>query len=344
MAIYPQLWGMTDSFGFDPGMLPKIELHVHLDTSLSYASVAALIPGIGEEEYRERFVAPPHCRDLHDFLRYTEPCIALLQSEEALYLALRQLLRELLADGVIYAEIRFAPLLHTRECLAPEAVADAACRALQDGTMETGVEARLIFCTLRHFSTEQGLATARLALAFRERGVVGLDLAGDEAAFPIETHIPVYEQAAGAGLPTTAHAGEALGTESFLDTLCLLSPRRIGHGVRSIEDPELLKHLSREGVHLEVCPGSNIQTGIYPNLAAHPLDRLLRAGIPLSINTDGRGLTGTTLSQEYRQIQATFGWKRTDFHRINRMALQAAFCDKRTRERLLARLTASYAA
>lgn len=322
--------------------LPKIELHVHLDTSISYDTVAALVPGIGEEDYRRRYVAPPKCRDLHEFLGYTESSIALLQTAGALDLALRRLLTELAADGVIYAEIRFAPLLHTRGGLHPEAVAETACNALAAGMAETPIQARLIFCTLRQFSEAQSMDTLRLAFKFRQRGVVGFDLAGEEAGFPLDAHIRAFAEAANAGLPATAHAGEALGPESVLDTLIALKPRRIGHGVRSIEDPGLLLHLIREGIHLEVCPSSNIQTGVFPDMAAHAVDKLFRAGVPLSLNTDGRGLTRTTLTAEYLAVRDTFHWTKADFYRMNRQALQAAFCDNPTRDILLATLTSAY--
>lgn len=326
----------------DLARLPKIELHVHLDTSLSFGTVKSLVPGITEDEYLRHYVAPARCRDLHEFLGYTESSIALLQTAEALDLALRWLLAELAADGVIYAEIRFAPLLHTRAGLTAEMIAETACSALAAGMAETPIQARLIFCTLRQFSEAQSMETLQLALQYRSRGVVGFDLAGDEAGFPLDAHIRAFEEAAHAGLPATAHAGEALGPESVLDTLIHLRPRRIGHGVRSAEDPGLLLHLVREGIHLEVCPSSNIQTGVFPDMAAHSLAGLCQAGVSLSLNTDGRGLTRTTLTAEYRAVQHTFHWSKADFYRVNCRALQAAFCDNPTRDVLLAKLTSAY--
>lgn len=318
--------------------LPKVELHVHLDTSLSLAAVQMLRPGISEEEYRRTYVAPAHCRDLKDFLGYALPAIALLQRREALSLALRQLMRELAAEGVLYAEIRLAPLLHTREGLTAEVVAATLCAALAEGRAETGLEAGLLFCTLRHFTGEESMQTVRLAAQFRDSGVVGLDLAGDEAGYDLAAHLPAYAFAAEAGLPATVHAGEAAGPESVRACLALPGVRRIGHGVRSAEDPALVARLVQEGIHLEVCPGSNIQTGVFPDIRAHTLDRLYRAGVSLSINTDGRGLTATDLCSEYALVAEAFGWGPADFLRTNQMAVAAAFCDPATRDRLLDRL------
>ena len=315
--------------------LPKVELHVHLDTSLSYTNILQFRSGLSAEEYRSVYVAPRVCADLHDFLRYPEPSIALLQHPEAVNMALRQLLRELAHDKVIYAEIRFAPLLHTRSGTPAAAIVDAACQALREGNAETGVEARLLLCTLRHFTAEQGLETVQLVEEFRHQGVVGLDLAADETGYSLNPHIPAFQRARELKIPTTAHAGEAGGPESVLETLEFLGPRRIGHGVRSIEDPDLVQLLVQKQIHLEICPSSNLQTRVFDHITDHSIDPLARAGVSVSINTDGRGLTDTTLHREYALVAAAFGWEKADFQRCNIQALQAAFCSSETKQRLL---------
>lgn len=322
--------------------LPKIELHVHLDTSLSYQNVAILDPAISEDAYQKFYVAPAKCQDLSHFLEYTEPALRLLQTAENLDKAFRQLIRELKTDNVIYAEIRFAPLLHTRAGLLPDQVAEVACNAIAAGFAETGVQCRLIFCALRHFSQLESISTVQLAERWRSRGVVGIDLAGDEVAYSLEYHIPAFELAREWNLPATAHAGEALGADSVIDVLDFLHPRRIGHGVRSIEDPDLVTLLARNKIHLEICPGSNLQTGVFQTMKDHSIDRLYQAGVSLSLNTDGRGLTSTSLTQEYVSISETFGWSKIDFLRTNRMALKAAFCDVHTKNKLLGILECGY--
>lgn len=317
--------------------LPKIELHVHLDTSLSLKNVQGLKPGLTPEAYHRDYVAPQHCRDLADFLRYPEKAIALLQTTENLHLALNQLIREMAEDGVIYAEIRFAPMLHTDQGLSPKEVVGTLCRAALEAEVETGVVTRLLICTLRHFTAEQSLATAQLALDFHDQVVVGLDLAADEG-IPLDAHIPAFRYARDNHLPCTAHAGEARGPASVRETLDLLKPSRIGHGVRSIEDSELVTYLKQQRMHLEVCPSSNLQTGIFSKITDHSIDKLYRQGVSLSINTDGRGLTQTTLSREYQLIAEAFGWTEEDFLKTNRKALEASFLSLALKEGISKRL------
>ncbi len=324
--------------------LPKIELHLHLDISLSYEAVSALDPAFTPPRYAREIVAPPRCDDLADYLARTRASVALLQTERALRVAVSDLLRQLAADGVIYAELRFAPLLHTRQGLSPEDVV----RIVADGTdracAATGVETRLILCTLRHFSREQGLVTARLIERFRGSRVVALDLAGDEAGFPLEPHIPAFAFAQRHGIARTAHAGEASGPASVWATLERLRPARIGHGVRAIDDPALVDHLVASGIHLEVCPACNVQIGLFDTVADHPIDRLYRAGVSLSVNTDARAVTPTTLTQDYERLAATFGWTDADFLACNLNAVAASFAPDDVKAGLAARLRAGYGA
>jgi adenosine deaminase len=308
--------------------LPKVELHLHLDCSLSYAAVARLAPAVTHDEYLREYVAPARCTNLADFLDRAPKGFLLMQDEPALRLVTEDLFHQLQADGIVYAEIRFAPLLHMQGGLTAERVVEIVNQAVERSSLETGIEARLILCTLRHFDREQSLETARLIEAFRGSRVVALDLAGDEAGYPITAHIQAYEYAQQHDLFRTAHAGEALGPESMWETLRLLNPTRIGHGTRSIEDAELVEYLRRKRIHLELCPSSNVQ--IIPSFAElehHPIDKLYRAGVLLNINTDTRMLTPTTLTREYEEVSRVFGWGREEFYRTNLMAVEAAFVD-----------------
>jgi adenosine deaminase len=209
---------------------------------------------------------------------------------------------------------------------------------------QTGIEARLILCTLRHFTAEQSMQTVKLVEAFQGSTVVALDLAGDEAGFPLDPHIAAYQYAREHGLFRTAHAGEGAGPESVWETLRLLSPGRIGHGVRSIEDDELIGHLRREHIHLELCPSSNVQ--IVPSIdewAKHPIDELYREGVALNVNTDARMLVRTTLLNEYESMTRFFGWGAEEFLRTNLMAVDAAFVDEATKRILRKELVQGYA-
>jgi len=319
--------------------LPKIELHLHLDCSLSYQAVSALAASVTREEYEREYIAPARCANLADFLSRAPKGFRLMQTEDALRLVTEDVFRQLVEDGVIYAEIRFAPLLHTEQGLSPERVVAVVERAVDRLTRETGMQARLILCTLRHFTEAQSLQTAQLVEKFRGSHVVALDLAGDEAGFPLDAHVGAYRYAREHGLFRTAHAGEGLGPESVWETLRLLDPQRIGHGTRSIEDPKLVEHLRRERIHLELCPSANVQ--IIPSIGSmeeHPIDRLYRAGVSLNVNSDSRMLTPTTLTSEYESLQRVFNWTKQDFLCANLMGLDAAFVDDAVKELLGKRL------
>ncbi|HEX4807435.1 MAG TPA: adenosine deaminase [Bryobacteraceae bacterium] len=323
--------------------LPKVELHLHLDCSLSYRAVSQLAPGVTRDEYFRDYVAPSRCTNLADFLKRAPKGIALMQDRPSLTLVTEDLFHQLQADRIVYAEIRFAPLLHTERGLTSAQVVEIVNHAVDRMSSETGIEVRLILCTLRHFDEEQSLKTTRLVDTFRGSRVTALDLAGDEAGFPITAHIKAYEYAQHHNLFRTAHAGEALGPESVWETLRLLNPTRIGHGTRSIEDPALVQYLRQNRVHLELCPSSNVQ--IIPSiadLAHHPIDKLYRSDVSLNINTDTRMLTPTTLTREYEEVHRVFGWSREEFYRTNLMAVEAAFVDEATKARLRHRLALVY--
>jgi adenosine deaminase len=223
--------------------------------------------------------------------------------------------------------------------LSPERVVSVVERSVDHLIRETGMQAGLILCTLRHFTEAQSLLTAELVEQFRGSRVVALDLAGDEAGYPLDAHVGAYRYAREHGLFRTAHAGEGLGPESVWETLRLLNPHRIGHGTRSIEDPKLVEHLRRERIHLEICPSANVQ--IIPSIGSmeeHPIDHLYRSGVSLNVNSDSRMLTPTTLSKEYKSLQHVFNWTEQDFLRANLMGLEAAFADDGMRKQLRAQL------
>jgi adenosine deaminase len=318
--------------------LPKVELHLHLDGNPTYPAVAALAPDVSLADYRRDFVGPDRCHDLPDLLARYSRVIDLMQDERGLRLIVEDLFEQLARDRVIYAEIRFAPLQHLAGGMTPREVVAVVERATAEAIAATGVEARLILCTLRHFTSAQSMETARLAVEFQDSLVVALDIAGDEAGHSLDAHEPAFRFAAEHAVHLTAHAGEAAGPASVRETLRRLAPTRIGHGVRSVEDATLLDVLRRDGIHLEVCPTSNTQIGLCTDYREHPIDRLYRAGVSLSVNTDQRTITDVTLSREYDRLRATFGWTDHDFDLCNRRALEAAFVQDEVRARLMGML------
>lgn len=322
--------------------LPKVELHLHLDCSLSFEVVRHFDPSVTRPFYESHFKAPAKCVDLPDFLARAAQGIRMTQSEAQLYAVTIDLLGQLKKEHVIYAEIRFAPLEHVQQGLAPEKVVETVLAALDEGGRLTGIRAGLILCTLREYPADKSIASARLAVKYRDHGVSGFDMAGNEADFPIDDHIAGFRLARDHGIPCTSHAGEARGPESVRDTLRHFGTVRIGHGVRSIEDQELVEELAEKGVHLEICPSSNVQINVYDTLADHPVDRLRRAGVSLGINTDSRTLSNTTLEQEYGLLAGQFGWGPAEFLQCNMYALRAAFLPEAEKARLAEILTKGY--
>jgi adenosine deaminase len=322
--------------------LPKIELHLHLDCSLSYSVVSRLAPSITQEQYEREFIAPPQCTSLADFLTRAPRGFQLMQDEESLRFVVEDVFEQLARDGVVYAEVRFAPALHTERGMRPEKVVAAVDRATEACIRSTGIEVRLILCTLRHFTAAQGLETARLVERFQGSRVVALDIAGDEKGFAIEAQVPAFRHAMEHGLSRTAHAGEARGAESVWETLKKLQPSRIGHGVRSMEDPSLIDYLRSTRIHLEMCPSSNVQTRAVCSYGEHPIDSMYRAGVSLGINTDARTITNISLSREYQRLHDHFGWDNRDFLACNLEALRAAFVEDSVKNSLFQKLSRAY--
>lgn len=323
--------------------LPKIELHIHLDCSLSYAVVQQLDPSVTLSQYQKEFIAPESCGDLLEYIRRSAKGYTLMQTKEQLRLVTLDFLEQMDSDHVIYVEIRFAPLLHTEKGLTPMEVIDAIQAALQEGSSRYKVIPRLILCTLRNYSEAQSMETVKLTEQFMSQGwVVGFDIAGDEAGYPVSTHEKAFVYAHEKGIPCTAHAGEACGASSVWEVLRHFYPSRIGHGVRSVEDPALLEHLKNQQIHLEICPSSNLRTNVFKNIAAHSLPIIYQAGISMSVNTDARTVTPVTLSSEYELVATTFGWTLADFLHCNLEAVKHSFAANSLKAELTSRLQEAY--
>lgn len=322
--------------------MPKVELHVHLDCCLSFEAVSELSPGMTRENYENKFVGPSKCKDLADFLECVGPSISLMQTRKGLLVAVEDLFEQFKQDNVIYGEIRFAPLQHLVMGLTPEEVVLTVEETVTQCVEGTGIEAGIILCTLRHFSEKQSKMTAELVENYRSTRVKALDLAADEAGFPLDAHIRAFKYVSQSLLPATAHAGEAMGAESIRETLDMLKPQRIGHGVRCIEDQQVVQELRDKQVHLEVCPSCNVQIGVFDSFQEHPVNQLYNQGLSIGINTDTRTITNITLSEEYQRLQQEFGWGREHFYHCNQNALKASFLPKNKKEDLLKKLSFGY--
>ncbi|MCY3806024.1 MAG: adenosine deaminase family protein [bacterium] len=320
-----------------------VELHLHMDICMSFEAVASLDPSVDADAYRRDFVGPERFDSLVSFLASTGRHIDLLQTERGLRTCMRDLRAQLAADDALHAEPRFAPLQHLEGDLTAREAVEIVVEEARDWQRD-GLSCAVILCTLRHYSEAESIQTAEVATALHSEDLpVAFDLAGDEAGYPLATHLRAFEIVRGAGAPFTVHAGEAVGAESVAEVLDCLQPRRISHGVRSIEDPAVVARLVREGVHLEACPSSNVQTSAAPSIAEHPIDALAAAGVSIGISTDQRGITDTTLTNEMRLLVDVFGWDRAVLARRQLDALEAAFVTEPKRARLRERLVASWA-
>lgn len=322
--------------------LPKVELHLHMDTSLSFEAAVQLDPSLTRESFLRDFVAPVKCHDLADFLSRVPPIMNLLQTERGLQLLTQEMFRQMADDSMLYAEVRFAPLQHIEKGLTPKEVVRIIEAEVEQASKNTGVEARIILCSLRHYSAEQSMETVELVDQFRGSRVVAFDLAGDEAGYPLSTHLEAFRFAAAHQIYITSHAGEASGPQSVWETLEQVKPARLGHGVRSIEDPALVAHLKRTQMHLEMCPTCNVQLDVFPSYPELPIDQLYREGLSLSVSTDNRTLTPITLTGEYEKLAATFNWGKDEFLKCNVNALNNSFIPQTLKDDLLRRLHARY--
>lgn len=326
----------------DYNKAPKVELHLHLDCSLSYDVVKQLKPSVTLAEYKESFIAPPKCTDLADFIKRAIKGFELMQTREELRLVTLDLFKQLKADNVIYAEIRFAPLQHLMQGLTPEEVVETVNTATTEAIKMYGVEAGVILCTLRHYTEAQSMKTIELVRKFKGTNIVGFDIAADEAGFPITNHIKAFQFANANGIHCTAHAGEAKGPESVWETLQNFHPSRIGHGVRSAADSTLLVFLKKNNIHLEVCPTSNVQTNVFAKIEDHTADKIYDAGVSMSINTDARTISNVTLAGEYKLMERVFHWDKEHFKKCNLEAIDHSFATEEIKQKIRGKIEAAY--
>ncbi len=321
---------------------PKVELHLHLDCSLSYDVVKQIKPSVTIEEFNTSFIAPAKCTDLADYITRAIKGFELMQTKEQLRLVTLDLFKQLKNDNVVYAEFRFAPLQHIMSGLTPKEVVETVNAATEEGIKEYGIDAGIILCTLRHYSEAQSMETVELVKDFKGTHVVGFDIAADEAGFPIDNHIKAFEFANKNKIKCTAHAGEAKGSESVWETLKNFKPQRIGHGVRSIEDSKLLDYLIKNDIHLEVCPTSNIQTNVIDKIENHPIDRIFTYGVSMSVNTDARTISNVTLNSEYKLLNEIFKWDLENFKKCNIEAISHSFASEEVKRKIADLINSSY--
>jgi len=285
--------------------LPKAELHCHLDGSVRAATLLELakdrriqMPRQTPEELAD-FMRVDDAQTLEDYLRRFDVTISVMQSEEALERIAYELVEDAVDDGVRYIEVRNAPLLNVVQGLTLVQALEAPLRGLRRAEKDFDITARFIVCALRQFPSESSLEMAKLAVEFKNDGVVAFDLAGGEKGNPAARHVEAFRYAREHDLAVTVHAGEGDGADSVRQAVHVCGANRIGHGTRLIEDPELTQYVNDRRIALEVCLTSNVQTRVADSYAAHPFREYFDRGLNVTLNTDNRLMSGTTLTDEY---------------------------------------------
>jgi adenosine deaminase len=329
--------------GEDFARWPKAELHLHLDgslrpaTALELAHERGLAAGMDRAAMAAALRAPEQCLDQAELLRAFDLPIAILQDTESLERVTHELVEDVASDGTRYAEIRWAPALHVAGGLGLRASIAAVVGGARSGMAATGCTIRLIAVAMRSHDPTLNVDVAREAARFVDDGLTGFDLAGPEQAFPDPLlHADAYTAARDSGLGITLHAGEWGGAAQVRRAL-ELEPSRIAHGAPAADDAALMDELIARGVTLDLCPTSNVQAAIVPTLADHPLPYLARYGVPVTLSTDDRTVSGLTLVDEYERAHRALGLAAHELWQINMHALHVAFLhhDEALRRRLI---------
>ncbi len=321
--------------------LPKIELHCHLDGSVRPATAAEIAEEEGIElscrdlrDLTDRMTAPPSCSSLVEYLERFELPLLLMQSASSLSRIAFEAAEDAALDNVRYLEVRFAPHLHARRGLTVEEVIESVRSGLRAAEQKYGHCVRMILICMRHHGQMDNEEIVRAAARYHGDGVVGVDLAGDEAGYPNELHAEVFELADRLGLPITIHAGEASGACSIRCAVEKLRARRIGHGVRLQEDAEVTELIRIKGIPLELCVISNVQTKAVSCMEAHPIRSYLDSGLLVTVNTDNPTVSGTNQTREYENLTRRFRFSAGDIRKVAGHAINAAFVDEDRKRQL----------
>jgi adenosine deaminase len=327
---------------------PKALLHDHLDGGLRPATVLELagangyddLPPSDVDELATFFRTAAHSGSLERYLEPFAHTVGVMQTPEALHRVAYECVEDLAADNVVYAEIRFAPELHIDGGLSLDAVVDAVLAGFADGEKAAAsaegrtITVRCLVTAMRHAA--RSLEIAELAIRFRDKGVVGFDIAGAEAGYPPSRHLDAFEYMRSNNARFTIHAGEAFGLPSIHEAIAFCGADRLGHGVRIVDDifdeqggavrlGRLASLLRDKRIPFEMCPSSNVQTGAVGSIAEHPFDRLARLRFRVTVNTDNRLMSDTSMSQEMLRLVEAFGYGWSDLERFTINAMKSAF-------------------
>jgi adenosine deaminase len=330
--------------------LPKTDLHVHLDGSVRPDTLVELAAEQGVDLPTTDPVALAEhmhvreARDLVDYLSRFDITLSVMQRPDALERIAYELAEDAAAENVRYMEVRFSPVLNVQEGLTLEEAVEAPLRGLRRAESDFDIRTGIIICGIRNMSPHTSMDLADLTIGFKHRGVVAFDLAGAEYNNPAKMHREAFYRVGNANIAATIHAGEAYGPESIHQALHYCNANRIGHGTRLFEDPDLMGYVNDFRVPLEICLTSNVQTRAAPNFEEHPLRLYFDRGLVVTLNTDNRLMSATTVTEEYWRAHQHLGFTWEELRRIALYGFESAFLPFQEKVGLLAAMEAEIAA
>lgn len=328
--------------------LPKAELHCHLDGSMRVDTIIELakqqkvkLPKDNIEDLTNYLAVGMDCKSLEEYLQPFAVTCSVLQTKEALIRATYELCEDCFAENIWYLEIRFSPILHIEKGLTLTQVIDAVLEGKSKAEKAFDMKVGIIICGLRHTDPDISLTLAELTVAYKNRGIVGFDLAGAEEGFPAKYHKESFYLIINNNINTTVHAGEGYGPESIHQALHVISANRIGHGTRLREDGDLLNYVNDHRIPLEMCITSNVQTKAVERFEHHPVKFYFDLGLRVTINTDNRLISKTTLTDEYMLAVKKYGFTAKELKYLILNGFKSAFLPLKEKVDLIHKVTAT---
>ena len=322
--------------------LPKVELHCHLDGSMRVKTVLELaeeqkvpLPSEHEDELIRLLQPGFDCTSLVEYLKPFDITLSVLQQPDALTRAAYELIEDLAAENVRYLEVRYSPILHTKNDHNLTTILDAVLEGLRMGERDFGVRTGVIVCGIRNIDPKYSMRLAELSVAYKNKGVVAFDLAGAEEDYPAREHQEAFQLVLKNNINSTVHAGEAYGPASIHQALRYCGSHRIGHGTRLFEDGDLLNYVNDHRIPLEICLSSNIQTKAVPRFEDHPVRLYYDLGLRITLNTDNRLVSDTTLTREFMIAHQYYGFTLDEIKDIIIQSFKSAFIPYREKRKLL---------
>ena len=325
--------------------LPKAELHCHLDGSLRIKTIIELaeiqgveLPSKNEDDLLRILSIGPLEKSLEDYIKKFDITLSILQTPESLERAAFELAMDCHSDGVRYLEVRFSPILHTKKGMQLSESVDSVKKGLDQAFDECGILTGIIICGIRHISPDHSLELANLSIQYKNKGVIGFDLAGAEENYPAKKHKEAFYLILNNNINTTLHAGEVFGPKSIHQAIHVCGAHRIGHGTRAIEDTDLLNYINDHRIPLEVCLTSNINTKSVSSISTHPFKHYINEKIRVTLNTDNRLISNTTLSNEYQIAINNFNLNESEIRTIIINGFKSTFQSHNERRKLIRKI------